>query len=83
MVLSVVCLQETYWPRLRKAIQQQGQRVSCQKQKFPKPEPRLILTMAKRGKRGPREAAAFSDENRPLKTREADGSSHQGGQFRV
>lgn len=65
MALSVVCLQELKWLRLRKAIQQQGRRVRCQEQNFPKPEPRSIVTMAKRGKQGPREAAGFSeDENR-------------------
>lgn len=64
-LLMVLSLQEPKCLRLGKAIQQQGQRVRCQEQNFPEPEPRSIVTMAKRGKQGPREAAGFSeDENR-------------------
>lgn len=58
------CLQGTPWPRLRKTVQQKGQRVRCQAQNFPELKPRSIVTMAKRGKHWPREAAGFSeDEN--------------------
>lgn len=76
---------EPKWPRLRKAIQQQGKRVRYPEQNFQKLEPRSIVTIAKRGKQGSglREAPGFPKDENSKASRNKGGlrSGYLGGQF--